>query len=206
MVTVRSLSLFRRPPTATRAPCSLGQARGVVERRNWWRRVLQPSAPVAIDGASHALAVRRDAAVSNMARPWIDHVRYRVDVLCIARARRDSFDALQIGLEKFVPEIVVTKADEIAGTNPGGHDQRREGDRSGGRHTNEPAHGVTSFCINRHDVASRETIASSRRSDDVVALFLAYVGLAEQEQIDVVAGCARIQRRGHLLAGNAGCD
>ena len=121
MVTVRSLSLFRRPHLPpTRGRWSLGlYARGVVDRRNWRRRELQSSAPVALDRASHAFAVRGDATVSNIARPWIDHVRHRVDVPGIARARRDAFDSLQIWLEKFIPEIVGTKADEIAGTSAG---------------------------------------------------------------------------------------
>lgn len=80
---------------------------------------MQSPAPVAIDCASHAFAVRRDATISNMARPWIDHVRHRVDVPGIARARSDAFEPLQIWLGKFIPEIVGTRADEIAGTSAG---------------------------------------------------------------------------------------
>ncbi len=54
-----------------------------------------------------------------MAWPGIDHVRHRVDVPGIAQARGDAVNSLKIGLGKFVPEIVGTKADEIAGTSTG---------------------------------------------------------------------------------------
>src|SRR5262249_26101717 len=56
---------------------------------------------IALHGADHALAIRRDATVLDIARPGIDHLSRGIDVLGVAGTERDRIAAMKI-LRAFV--------------------------------------------------------------------------------------------------------
>src|SRR5438105_4145476 len=62
-----------------------------------WRAL----ALVALHRADHALAVGRNATVVDVARPRVDHVGSRIDVLGVAGAERDRVAAVKV-LRAFV--------------------------------------------------------------------------------------------------------